>query len=406
MESIITRFVESLEVKKNQLESIQNESLYEQVNIFNLVEDFIDTIRQTIQAVVSMNRENSNLKEKIQSQIELNQELNELNNANINRQVISNNDQYMTYERVADKPGLTLNYTYTAEEPNQYFYMTKSEERQEDSVDVQYKKLYNEMMMKSRKICDGEITKENCNSQLLKEDSFNNSNFDNIQLNCQEDSQITSISKENVRGLRRVIHSKSKEKKINTSILKKSQEEDRSIIHHNPDISNITAFEQIINDPKAIEKNTDESKKVNITTQILKKVQYTENCQQYFANEYGEGFYKNFLQKLIDFKFELPELYKINFDIDNIEDKPNTLPPESTLDKPVFEKDNNKKSKRLLNLSNSSRVASVESKGVSFERCLRKYSNNPKPECKKDFVRYFKQYGRPNEERKHNSGFV
>lgn len=316
---MINNFIVFLEKKKDTINKAkQNQSINNNFT-FQVIDDFIDTINLSIQAIVSLNRENQNLKEKI------------------------------FYEN-KEKPGII-----------------------NKNKDVEYENMMNMMNMKSSEVLSNDFDKEikgrgrgrikemerERDSSIEKNDD-KRINIFNIYKNNKEIGKLNDFNEDENNNKDKIINNIVKvnenDKKDYSFHSKSSALEERNtnIVNINNTNNNKKGLRQIIkskskskdrsNQNKSMilndlspSKNSDINKSmsiidsssiniVDLTRRILKKISNTESNKDFFANAYGEGSYKTFLQKIVDFKFGLIELENINNDIDNMEDEPKSLP--------------------------------------------------------------------------------
>ena len=336
MTHIINDFINNLQKKRVDLEKQQMANSHD-CFLFNILDDFIDTIKQVLQAISSMNKENENLREIISN--------------------YENSNNIKTIEPIGNCDYNTI--------PN----------------DINYNDLYNQMINMAK---DVEYINDNTN-RIIKPSHSHHQSFkdDSILL---EQNQINHIIYSQTpqnellakpKGLRNQIKSKSKEKTLsnnNSQVILPKEEKTKSQnlnnisqIQNNDEIDNtqLSAFERI-----AVNNDSDSTKKLDLTRRILKKVQNTESNQVLFARKYGEGCYKHFLQRLIDFNFEVSELEQLNIDIDNIEDQPNILPFDPSNQDSSYIKNQNKNKKIKQNYKGNE-----YKEKPAFENMLRRYSS-------------------------------
>jgi hypothetical protein len=122
---------------------------------------------------------------------------------------------------------------------------------------------------------------------------------------------------------------------------------------------------------------------IKITNDILRKIKGTERYQKFFGEKYSNGSYKDFLNNLIDYKFEIKILKEINLDVEKLE--MSTISEESFSN---FIKD--KTSPKILrNKSQNSHRSEKENCEKNFEMNLRKY-HTASMKIKKPFNRFIK----------------
>jgi hypothetical protein len=330
--------------------------------ILDIIDDYNEIIAQSIQAIKSLQFENLNLHELLQ------QEKSKINNLNFN------------------------NVTNIRET---YKYMQSNSDYKDCNMDSILSK--------------NEINKSN---PIEKEIKLNYDYDYNLQKNNSDlPSREKSISYENNYS------SKNLPQNFNEISLKSEgkEEETNQYLKCRTEKPKVPLREKI---KLGCEKQTNyDIKLIKITNDILKIVTSIKNPvqQQNFGVKYADGKFKNFLNSLIDYKYDYDTLLQVKSDLDQLEDQPENLyeesfsnlvknstmqnKPENLKDTfykanniiPVRSPDKNKsKLSKSKNYSSSFNQEGAEDT-VSFEKILRNYKNNY--EGKKPFNRFTRLHG-------------